>query len=77
MVSSSGAVSQPMQQSTEAVHGPHGRQRSTTAKAVYVTCVPMCFADNTLTIGTTHSGGGSNRNIIAVVEQGKNYHVNI
>jgi hypothetical protein len=28
-------------------------------------------------IGSTRSDGGSDRNIFAVVEQGKNYHVNI
>ena len=31
----------------------------------------MCCADNTLTIGMTHSGGVSNRNIFTVVEQEK------
>ena len=66
-----------MQQSTKAMCGPHGQQRSTATKAVYVTCAPMCFADNTPTIGTTRFGGGIDGNIFAVVEQEKNFHVNI
>ena len=77
VVSSSSVVSQPTQQSAKAMYGPHGQQRSSATKAVYVTCVPMCFADNTPTIGATPSDGGSDGNIFAVVEQEKKNYVNI
>ena len=46
MVHSSGADSRSTQQSAEAVHGPHGQQHSTATKAVYITCAPMFFVDN-------------------------------
>ena len=70
MVSSSGAVSRSMQQSTKAVGGPHGQQRSIATKAVYITCAAMRCLDNTPSIKTTRSGGGSDGNI-AVTEPGK------
>ena len=62
MVSFSGAVLRQTKQSAKAVRGPHGQQRSTATKVVYITCAPMCFADNALTNRTTHSGGGRDGN---------------
>ena len=41
VVSLSGAVSWPMQQSAKAVCGPHGQQRSTATKMVYITWVSL------------------------------------
>ena len=35
-----------MQQFAKAMCGPHGQQLSTATKVVYITCVPMCFADD-------------------------------
>ena len=76
MVRWSDAVSRPTQQSAKAMRSPHEQQHSTATKAVYITCAPMCFADDT-EIGMTRSSGGSDGNIFAVVEQEKNYYVNI
>ena len=71
VVSLSGAISWPMQQSAEAMCSPHRQQHSTETKMVHITWVPLWCVDNTPTIGANRSSDGSNGNVFAAVKQGK------
>ena len=47
VVSASGAIFWPSQQSAKAMHGPRQQQQVPTTKAVHITWAPMWYGNNT------------------------------